>query len=233
MSTPWAGWDHVVKVDPDKDLPPGETFGDVCQTGTDAIMIGGTTGVTAENMQDALAACARYEVPLYIEPNSPRNVIHDERLTGYLVPSVLNAGDVAWIIGFHKEWLRLDESIDWSGTFTEGYIVLNPDSSVAMVTEADCEQRPEDVAAYAAVADRLFGLPIVYVEYSGMLGNPEHVAAAAGAIDDASLFYGGGIHDFDSARTMAEHADVIVVGNLVHDKGAEAVRETVRGAQAG
>jgi phosphoglycerol geranylgeranyltransferase len=32
---------------------------------------------------------------------------------------------------------------------------------------------------------------------------------------------------------MAEHADVVVVGDLVHDVGCDAVRETVEGAKEG
>jgi phosphoglycerol geranylgeranyltransferase len=77
----------------------------------------------------------------------------------------------------------------------------------------------------------MFGQEIVYVEYSGAYGDPEKVAAAADALDDATLFYGGGVHDYDSAHRMARHADVIVVGDLLHDEGVDAVRETVEGAR--
>jgi phosphoglycerol geranylgeranyltransferase len=108
--------------------------------------------------------------------------------------------------------------------------VMNPEASAAALTQADCDQTAEDVAAYARVAERMFGQEIVYVEYSGTFGDPEKVEAAADAVDESALFYGGGIHDYDSAKTMAEHADVVVVGDLVHDEGVEAVRETVEGA---
>ena len=50
MSGPWSDWDHIVKIDPDKTLPEGETFEDVCATGTDALEIGGTTGMTEAKM---------------------------------------------------------------------------------------------------------------------------------------------------------------------------------------
>jgi phosphoglycerol geranylgeranyltransferase len=30
---------------------------------------------------------------------------------------------------------------------------------------------------------------------------------------------------------MAEHADVVIVGDLVHDEGVDAVRETVEGVK--
>ncbi|AKH97079.1 phosphoglycerol geranylgeranyltransferase [Halanaeroarchaeum sulfurireducens] len=230
MSGPWDDWDHVLKVDPDKDLPNGVTFEDVCTSGTDAIEIGGTTGMTEEKMQAVVDACNAYDIPLYQEPSNPAVVIEEEGLDGYLIPSVFNAGDPFWVTGAHKEWARIDD-VDWDRTWTEAYIVLNPDASVAAYTEADCDLTPGEVTGYAAVADRLFGQEIVYVEYSGMLGDTEMVQAAADGVDDATLLYGGGIHDYDSAYTMAGHADVVVVGDLLHDEGIEAVEETVRGAK--
>jgi phosphoglycerol geranylgeranyltransferase len=77
----------------------------------------------------------------------------------------------------------------------------------------------------------MFGQEIVYVEYSGTFGDVEKVAAANDVLEEATLFYGGGIHDYDSSYTMAEHADVVVVGDLVHDEGCDAVAETVEAAK--
>jgi len=227
----WDDWDHIVKVDPDKTLVDGETFADVCATGTDAIAVGGTTGMTEEKMARVVEATGAHDVPVYIEPSHSATVVHADELDGYLVPVVFNAGDTAWTTGLHKEWVRLDEEIDWGRTFTEGYIVLNPDSSVAEYTGAQCDLRADEVAAYATVAERMFGQSIVYVEYSGTLGDPAVVEAAGDALDDATLFYGGGVHDYDSARRMGSYADVVVVGDLVHEAGADAVAETVRGAR--
>jgi phosphoglycerol geranylgeranyltransferase len=228
---PWADWDHIVKLDPDKSLSGEESFERIAASGTDAIEIGGTTGMTEEKMARVVDACAKYDVPVYIEPSHAGAVYHSEALDGYLVPVVFNAGDMAWVTGAHKEWVRLDDEIDWSRTFTEAYIVLNPDSAVASYTQANCDLDPDEVAAYATVAERMFGQEIIYIEYSGTLGDPATVAAAADALDDATLFYGGGIHDYDSAYTMATHADTVVVGDLVHDEGVEALNETVSGAK--
>ena len=228
---PWEGWDHVLKIDPDKTLVDGETYDDVAGTGTDAVAVGGTTGMTPEKMNEVIDGLAPHDVPVFIEPSHGATVVHPDALDGYLIPVVFNAGSVAWLTGFHKEWVRLDGEIDWDRTATEAYIVLNPDSSAAEYTEADCDLRVGDVAAYATVAERMFGQRIVYVEYSGTYGDPELVAAAGDALDEATLFYGGGIHDYDSARRMAEVADVVVVGDLVHEVGVDAVAETVRGAR--
>ncbi|MFC6961185.1 phosphoglycerol geranylgeranyltransferase [Halocatena marina] len=227
---PWDDWDHIVKIDPDKTLIDGETFEDVCATGTDAIAVGGTTGMTEEKMSRVIEACGKYQLPVYIEPSHDGAVVHSDALDGYLIPVVFNAGDVAWTTGVHKEWVRLDGDINWEKTFTEAYIVLNPDSSVATVTESNCDLEADEVASYAEVAEKMFGQQIVYIEYSGTLGDPEIVQAAHETLDTASLFYGGGIHDYDSAHEMAQHADTVIVGDLVHDEGVDAVRETVKGA---
>jgi len=230
MSGPWTQWDHVLKVDPDKDLVAGDTFEDICTSGTDAIEIGGTTGMTEEKMERVVSACREYDVPLFQEPSNPGVVIEDPGLDGYLIPTVFNAGDPFWITGAHKEWARLDD-VEWDRTHTEAYVVLNPEASVAEYTEANCDLDAEEVGAYASIAEHLFGQEIVYLEYSGTFGDPEIVETATNAIDDATLFYGGGIHDYDSAATMGAVADVVVVGDLVHEEGVEAVEATVRGAK--
>jgi phosphoglycerol geranylgeranyltransferase len=230
MDAPWSEWDHIVKLDPDKDLVGSETYEDVMQTGTDAIEVGGTLDVTADKMLRVIDACKKYDVPLYQEPNDPTVVVDDEDLDGYLVPTVLNTEDPFFLVGAHKEWTRIAE-VPWAKTTLEAYIVLNPEASVAKFAQADCEQTADDVAAYARAAERFFGQEIVYVEYSGTFGDSEKVAAAAEAVDDATLFYGGGIDGYDAAYEMATHADAVVVGDLVHDGGCDAVRETVRGAK--
>jgi len=230
MKQPWRNWDHVLKVDPDKSLAEGDTFEDVCRTGTDAIEVGGTLDVTSKKMERVIDACRKHDVPIYQEPSNPAVVVDDDALAGYLVPVVMNAGDVSWITGAQKEWVRIGD-VNWEKTTTEAYVVMNPESSVAELTGANCDQSAEDVAAYATVAERMFGQDIVYVEYSGTYGDPEVVEAADDALDEATLFYGGGIGDYDAAHEMGEHADVIVVGDLLHDEGCDAVRETVEGVK--
>jgi phosphoglycerol geranylgeranyltransferase len=231
MSAPWATWDHIVKIDPDKTLVDGESFEDVCATGTDALEIGGTTGMTEEKMARVVEATTAYDIPVYIEPSNVGAVVHRDGLDGYLIPIVLNAGDPFWVTGAHKEWARIDDDIDWASTFPEAYIVLNPDSSVATYTEADCDLGRDDVAAYAEVAEQMLGQRIIYIEYSGMFGDSEIVRDAAAAVDEASIFYGGGIGGYDAAYEMSQHANTVIVGDLVHDEGVDAVKATVDGAK--
>ena len=110
--------------------------------------------------------------------------------------------------------------IPWEFIVPEAYIVLNPNSSVGKVTKAVCDLKPEEVAAYTTIADRYFHFPIVYIEYSGMFGDPAVVKAASEAIDKSILYYGGGINSAEKAAQMSKFADTIVVGNAVYDQGA-------------
>lgn len=225
-----ADWRHITKLDPDKELSD-EVADGIASSGTDAVVVGGTQGVTREKAREFLSVLDGTGVSVVVEPSNPANVVRDGH--DLLVPTVLNAGSVDWVVGAHKEWVRAEENVEWSSVHPEGYIVLNPDSAVGRVTEADTGIEPEEAAAYATVAERYFGLPIVYIEYSGTYGDPGVVEAASDAVEEATLFYGGGVDDYEKAQEMAKHADCIVVGDVAHEKGLDALRETVRGAKEG
>ncbi|WP_423746707.1 putative phosphoglycerol geranylgeranyltransferase [Haladaptatus sp. SPP-AMP-3] len=230
MAAPWTQWDHVTKIDPDKPLHDGDSYAGIADTGTDALIIGGTTNVTESSVQSILDALSSTEIPIFVEPTYHPMQSHTEGLSGYLLPVVLNAGNTMWLTGAHHEWIRSSD-LEWDYVHPEAYIVLNPTSTVATYTQADCNLDIDDVVAYAELAEQILGQQIVYLEYSGMLGDQTIVAAARDALSTAQLFYGGGIHDYDSAYEMAEVADTVVVGDVLHDAGIEAVEETVRGAK--
>ena len=75
----------------------------------------------------------------------------------------------------------------------------------------------EDVIAYARMAEHLFKLPVFYMEYSGMYGDPEIVRAASRILENTKLFYGGGIKNAEDAKDMAEIADTVIVGNIIYE----------------
>ncbi|WP_435158314.1 phosphoglycerol geranylgeranyltransferase [Haladaptatus sp. DFWS20] len=230
MAAAWAQWEHVTKVDPDKPLHNGDSYADIADTGTDALILGGTTNVTESSVRSILDALVSVEIPVFVEPTYHPTKFQHDALTGYLIPVVLNAGDRTWVTGAHHEWVRSTETIDWELVHTEAYIILNSESAVATYTQADCNLDANDVAAYAILAEQILGQEIIYLEYSGTLGDSAVVAATRDALSSAQLFYGGGIHDYESAYQMASVTDTVIVGDVLHDAGIEAVKETVRGA---
>ncbi|SFS84397.1 heptaprenylglyceryl phosphate synthase [Paenibacillus sp. 453mf] len=207
-------WKHIFKLDPDRELTD-EALEAVCMSGSDAIMIGGSSGITYDNTVDLLSRVRRYELPCVQEISDLEAVVPGFDL--YMVPMVLNAQDTRWITGQHQAAIEhFGYMIPWELIVCEGYIVLNPDSTVARLTSPNTALEAEGVAAYVQVADRLMNLPVVYIEYSGTFGDMETVESARNAAYQSQLFYGGGIVDYDTAAQAAKVADAIVVGNAVY-----------------
>jgi phosphoglycerol geranylgeranyltransferase len=228
MHTRWKNWIHVTKLDPDKMLPAG-AIAEIASSGTDALMLSGTLNVTAENMAALAKEAKASGLPLIVEPAGPEAVLWDG-VDLVFVPSVLNSSDVQWIVGKHRSWIQR-QKVQWEKVVPEAYIVLNPDSSVGKVTRATCTLTGREVASFAVLADHYFHFPIVYIEYSGMYGNPAIVKEAAEAVESALIYYGGGINSAEKASEMARYADTIVVGNAVYDQGIGTLKETVRAIQ--
>ncbi|MEN6342834.1 MAG: phosphoglycerol geranylgeranyltransferase [Methanospirillum sp.] len=225
MPPRWQDWVHVTKLDPDKRLSP-EAIAEIAASGTDALMLSGTLNVTRENLTELRRQVAAYDLPLVVEPAGPEAVLVDG-IDLLFIPSVMNTTDVRWIVGKHHAWVR-QGPVAWEKVVPEAYIVLNPDSAVGRVTGASCPLPPDSAAADATVADRYFCFPIVYVEYSGMYGDPAVVRAIRDAVDRAVIYYGGGIRTAEQAAEMAKYADTVVVGNAVYDAGPSVLRATVR-----
>lgn len=228
MPIHWKDWVHVTKLDPDKQLSSGDIEA-VASSGTDALMLSGTLNVTRENLLALKREVDRYGLPLVVEPAGPEAVIY-EGIDLLFVPSVMNTTDVTWIVGKHRLWVST-QAVEWQKVVPEAYIVLNPNSSVGKVTKSVCSLTPAEVAAYTAVADHYFRFPIVYIEYSGMFGDPAVVKAASEAAENAVLYYGGGINSAEKAAEMARYADTIVVGNAVYEQGVRALKATVDAVQ--
>nr|WP_275984083.1 heptaprenylglyceryl phosphate synthase [Paenibacillus hamazuiensis] len=208
-------WKHVFKLDPDKQLSD-EALEAVCTSGTDAVMVGGSSGVTFDNTVDLLARIRRFEVPCVLEISDREAIVPGFDL--FMIPLVLNSRHMDWITGHHHEALKEYGAIlEWDRILTEGYVVLNGASTAARVTEAVTDLTLKDIEAYARMADRLFRCPVFYMEYSGTFGDMETVGKVRKVLHEARLFYGGGIASPDQARSAAEAADTIVVGNAIYD----------------
>lgn len=208
-------WRHLFKLDPDRFLSE-EALDAVCTSGTDAVIVGGTQNVTYENTVELLARIRRYELPCVLEVSSSEAVVPGFDL--YLLPMVLNAGSRHWLIDAHLDGLKKYGSlIPWDLVVVEGYLVGNPDSAVGRLTESRTALSPEEVQAYARLAEHLLQLPVFYIEFSGKLGSQAWLEASRPILQRSRLFYGGGIRTAEAAARLAQWADTIVVGNVIYD----------------
>ena len=215
-------WKHVFKLDPNKEISDCD-LERICESGTDAIIVGGSDGVTEDNILDLLVRVRRYSVPCAIEVSSVEVVTPG--FDYYFIPSVLNSGSINWITGLHHEAVKEFGAImNWDEIVMEGYCVLNPESKVALLTEAKTDVTIEDVVAYAEMAEKMFKLPIFYIEYSGVFGDVELVKEVSDALETTRLFYGGGITTAEQAREISQYADTVVVGNVIYDDIEKALK---------
>ncbi|MGF7070828.1 putative glycerol-1-phosphate prenyltransferase [Priestia megaterium] len=215
-------WRHVFKLDPNKEISDAD-LEKICESGTDAVLVGGSDGVTLDNVLQLLMRIRRYTVPCALEVSTINSVTPG--FDSYFIPTVLNSKDPKWIVDLHHGAMKeYGEIMDWDEIFVEGYCVLNPEAKVAALTEAKTDLNTEDVVAYARMAERMFHLPVFYLEYSGTYGDSELVAEVKNSLNETKLFYGGGIETKEQASEMGELADTVIVGNVIYTNLAEALK---------
>ncbi len=225
MSVDIKTWKHVFKLDPDRVISD-DHLEQICLSGTDAIMVGGSTGVTYDNTVQLLSRIRRYELPCVLEISNLEAVVPGFDL--YLVPVVMNTSQVDWIIGIHHQAMKTYGGIiHWPQIVVEGYVILNADASVAQLTHAITDLDQKDILAYARMVDQLFQMPILYIEYSGRFGDMEMLSQTKQVLVQAQLFYGGGIDHLEKAKLASSIADTIVVGNAIYTDFVQAL-ETVK-----
>lgn len=229
MLTTYTDWKHVFKVDPAKPIDD-EALEAICESGTDAILVGGSDGIELDDVLDLLMRIRRYALPVCLELSSLDMITPG--FDFYFIPTVLNSPHTKWVKDLHHAALvEHGEFMNWDEVFAEGYCVLNPEAKVAQLTEADTAIDQEAVVAYARMAEHLFRLPIFYLEYSGTYGDPEVVKASKAVLHNTRLFYGGGIESKEQAKEMAAHADTIIVGNIIYTDLKQAL-QTVKAIKA-
>jgi putative glycerol-1-phosphate prenyltransferase len=208
-------WRHVFKLDPNKKISD-EHLERICESGTDAIIVGGTDGVTLENVLELLGRIRRFSVPCVLEISNLESITPG--FDFYFIPMVLNSRETKWIIDLHHEAVKqFGDIMNWDEIWMEGYCILHKHCKAAMLTAANTELGEEDVVAYARIAEHMYHLPIFYLEYSGVYGDPQLVERVKQVLMKTQLFYGGGIKTAKQAEEMAQYADTVVVGNIVYE----------------
>jgi putative glycerol-1-phosphate prenyltransferase len=225
----YTTWRHAFKLDPAKTVTDDE-LEMLAESGTDGLIVGGSDGVTLDNVLELLVRVRRYSVPVALEVSTVESVTPG--FDYYFIPTVLNSTQVEFINGLHHAALReYGHMMNWDEVVAEGYCILNPDCKAAKMTGVKTVPDEEDIIAYARMVEHLFKLPVFYMEYSGTYGDPEMVEAASRILENTRLFYGGGITNAEEAKTMAALADTVIVGNIIY-KDLQAALSTVEAVKS-
>lgn len=226
----YSQWNHIFKLDPNKEISDDE-LEKICESGTDAILVGGTDDVTLDATISLLVRIRRYALPCILEVSNLEAVTPGYDF--YFIPTVLNSTDPKWIVGMHQQAMKeFAHLVHAEELVMEGYCILNSECKAAKLTSAVTDLSVEDIVAYAEVAEKLLKLPIFYIEYSGTYGSPQVVEEVSKVLNNTKLFYGGGISSAQQAIEMKQFADTIVVGNIIYDNLQEALL-TVKAVKEG
>ena len=210
---------HMALIDPDKQSPEdaGKIAARMLEAGTDAVLIGGSTGVTNENLSSTTLAIKEASgLPVIHFPGSASALSKD--VDAILFMSMLNSTDVNWIIGAQVYAAPILKKMGIE-TIPMGYVIVEPGMKVGEVGKADCIKRDDIKRAVSyALACQMLGMDMVYFEAGSGAYRPvppEMIRAIKEAID-IPLIIGGGIRTPEAAAAAREAgADIIVTGTLL------------------
>ena len=214
---------HMTLLDPD-DTGPEEAASIAKQAvdaGSDAIMLGGSTGLTQELVDATVKAIKEaVDVPVILFPTTASAVsLHADAI--YFM-SLLNSKNPRFLFG---EQMKAAALIKKSGLepISMGYIIVEPGMEAGMVGEAECIERDDVKSAIGySVAAELLGMNLIYLEAGSGAPEPvpQNLISGVKEAIDIPLIIGGGIRRAEHAKLAIEAgADIIVTGTVVEQEG--------------
>lgn len=214
---------HLTLIDPDKS--PGEHAAKVAlgavALGSDAILLGGSTGISPTKMGEAARAVkAAVQVPVIIFPEGATSLTREA--DAVLFMSLLNSRNLDLVIRLHA---RAAPAIRALGIepLSLGYLVVAPGMRVGEVGQVDPIPRDEpELAVGYALAAEMLGLRMLYLEAGSGAPSPvpaEMVKSVRSAVS-IPLVVGGGIRTAEEAGALlSAGAQLLVTGTVTEEEG--------------
>lgn len=207
-------------LDPEKQSPKeaADMAAHAADSGTDAIMVGGSTGVTQDQVDATILAIKKaVGVPVILFPASAANLSRHADALYFM--SLLNSRDPRLIVGEQRRAAPLLRS--WGlEAIPMAYLVIAPGMRAGEVGQAEPipRDRPE-VAVEFALAAEMFGMKLVYLEAGSGAPEPvpvDMVREVRKALRIPLVVVGGGIRTPRAASERARAgADILVTGTIV------------------
>jgi phosphoglycerol geranylgeranyltransferase len=212
---------HMTLIDPDKQSPEyaGEIASNAHSIGTDAIMIGGSTGVTTHLLDETVQAIKRkVKIPVILFPTNVKTISKFADAIYFM--SMLNSRDIRFIIREQMRGAPIIKKLDIE-PISLGYIIVEPGMKAGEVGNADAIKRSDvDTAVGYALSAEFLGMKLVYLEAGSGAPEPvpkEMIKAVKNNIS-IPLIVGGGIRTKESAEDVINAgADIIVTGTLIEN----------------
>lgn len=210
---------HITLIDPEKTPPRDavEVAVEAEEGGTAAIMVGGSTLVSNQELDEVVKAIKRaVRIPAILFPNNIAGISRYADAIWFM--SLLNSSSTYYLIEAQALTAALINKYQLEA-IPMGYLIVGEGCTVGYIGHARLisYEYPKIAAGYALAAVQL-GMRFIYLEAGSGAKEPippEMISMVKKAIQ-RPLIVGGGIRDASAAeRAVRAGADIIVQGTLV------------------
>ncbi len=212
---------HMTLLDPAKQDPAisGDIAAKAQAAGTDAIMVGGSTGVTQENLDASVEDIKRRcRLPVIYFPSGAHAIA--SKCDAIYFMSVLNSRNVRNLTGEHVKGAPVIKKLGIE-PISMGYVIVEPGMKVGEIGEADLVRRGDlqTLVGYALTTE-FFGMDLLYLEAGSGAPEPvpaEMISAVRRSVSIPIVVGGGIINPEQAAAVASAGADIVVTGTLVEN----------------
>lgn len=228
---------HAALIDPDKQ--PAEKAGEMAvamkAAGTDVVFVGGSSGITLENLTATSKAIKEKSgLPVILFGGTPDSL--NKELDAVFFMQIVNSMDPRFVTFGQVAAAPIIAKLGLE-SISMGYIIIEPGMTVARVSNAKVVKQDEIEKAVAyAMACKYFGFEFVYLEAGSGADRPVPPAMikAVKTYCDLPLIVGGGIRTPEAAAlAKAAGADIVVTGTLLEEGADDSKLKAVVAAAKG
>ena len=213
---------HFSLLDPDKQKP--EVAGSIAKTaeeaGSSAIMVGGSTLISQEQVDETVKAIKdNSKLPVILFPSGAKFL--SKYADAVFFMSLLNSRNLGYVI---REHVKGAPFVKYSGIepISMGYVIVEPGMTAGKVGEVDLVKKDDiETAVGYALAAQYLGMDFFYLEAGSGAPSPvsNKMISEVKKNIDIPLVIGGGIRSAKVAKEKAKAgADIIVTGTKLEEE---------------
>ncbi len=227
---------HASLIDPDKQSAEkaGEMAKAMKEAGSDVVFVGGSSGITMENLSATAKAVKEASgLPVILFGGTPDSI--NKELDAVFFMQIVNSADPKFITFGQVMAAPVIAKLGLE-SISMGYVIVEPGMTVARVTNAKVVGQDEIEKAIAyALACKMFGFEFIYFEAGSGADRPIPPAMikAIKTYVDLPLIIGGGIKTPEAAEAARlAGADIIVTGTLLEqDADHDQIKQVITAAK--
>ncbi len=209
---------HITLIDPEKVTAQqaGKIADNSKNSGTAAIMIGGSTFASQAHLDDVVKCIkSSVKLPTILFPNNITGISSYADAIWFM--SLLNSVDPYFLMGAQILGAPLVKKYGLE-PISMGYVIVGDGGTAGIVGKAiSVPYNKPELAAAHALAGQYLGMRFIYLEGGSGAANPVPAEMIRGVkrLLDVPLIVGGGIRTKEQAMAAASAgADIIVTGNV-------------------